>query len=167
MMTDMPIIMHFIYSFFATVGFSVFLNAHKSTLFPCGFVGAVGWTVYYYLFNSSAGDILSNFVAALLVSWMSEILARKLKQPAIVFIIPGIIPLVPGLGMYNTMLFLVQNDYNKAIAKGADVLFVGGAISLGVLIVTALVRTINLVSLRKSFINKHFKDDIMTKNDLH
>lgn len=151
-MTNMPIYMHFIYSFFATVGFSVFFNAPKSTLIPSGFAGGIGWTIFYYLFNITSNNILSNFVAALLVSLISEILARKLKQPAIVFVIPGIIPLVPGLGMYNTMLYLVQNDYNQAIAKGADVLFVGGAISLGVLIITALVRTINIVEMRKKLL---------------
>ena len=93
---------------------------------------------------------MSNFVAALLVSYISEILARKLKQPAIIFIIPGIIPLVPGLGMYNTMLYLVQNDYNNAIAKGADVLFVGGAISLGILVITSLVKTLHIISIKKA-----------------
>ena len=81
---------------------------------------------------------------------MSEILARKLKQPAVVFIIPGIIPLVPGLGMYNTMLYLIQNDYLNAISKGSDVLFVGGAISLGILVVTSLIKTLHIISIKKT-----------------
>ena len=140
-MTDMPLYMHFIYSFIATVGFAVFLNAPKSTLI---------WSIFYYLAKLTGNDILSNFIAALLVSYISELLARKLKQPAIIFIIPGIIPLVPGLGMYNTMLYLVQSDYNNAIAKGADVLFVGGAISLGILVITSLVKTLHIISTKKA-----------------
>ena len=91
-MTDMPLYMHFIYSFIATVGFAIFLNAPKSTLISSGLVGGIGWSVFYYLVQLTGNDILSNFVAALLVSYISEILARKLKQPAIIFIIPGIIP---------------------------------------------------------------------------
>ena len=71
-------------------------------------------------------------------------MARKLKQPSIVFVIPGIIPLVPGLGMYKTMLYLLQGHYNMALSKGTDTLFVGGAISLGVLVVTSLAKTIRL-----------------------
>lgn len=149
-MTDMPLYLHFIYSFFATVGFAIFLNAPKSTLMSSGFVGGLGWSVFYYLVKLSGNDILANFIAALLVSYFSEILARKLRQPAIIFIIPGIIPLVPGLGMYNTMLYLVQHDYNNAIAKGADVLFVGGAISLGILVVTSLVKTLHMLSIKKA-----------------
>jgi len=151
-MTDMPVYMHFLYSTIATIGFSVFLNAPKSALIPSGLTGGIGWTFYYYLINATNNDILSNFLAAVLVAWISEYLARKLKYPAILFVIPGIIPLVPGLGMYNTMLYLVQTNYELAISKGANVLFVGGAISLGVLVVTSLSRTLNIVSLSK--INK-------------
>ncbi|MGL5694937.1 MAG: threonine/serine exporter family protein [Peptostreptococcaceae bacterium] len=149
-MTDMPIYMHFLYATLATVGFSVFLNAPKSTLFPCGLTGGIGWAVFYYLVTLTSNDILANFIASLLVSLLSEILARKLKQPAIIFIIPGIIPLVPGLGMYNTMLYLVQNNFDLAISKGANVLFVGGAISLGLLVVTSLVKTFYIINNEKT-----------------
>ena len=148
-MTDMPVYMHFLYSTIATIGFSVFLNAPKSALIPAGLTGGIGWSVYYCLINATNNDILANFLAAALVALISEVLARKLKYPAILFVIPGIIPLVPGLGMYNTMLYLVQSNYELAIAKGANVLFVGGAISLGVLVITSLARTLNIVSLAK------------------
>lgn len=153
-MTDMPIYMHFLYSTIATVGFSVFLNAPKSALIPAGLTGGIGWTIYYYLINTTGNDILANFLSAAIVALISEILARKLKHPAILFVIPGIIPLVPGLGMYNTMLYLVQSNYELAVSKGANVLFVGGAISLGVLVVTSLARTFNIVSLAKHHKNK-------------
>ena len=52
--------------------------------------------------------------------------------------------------MYNTMLYLVQSNYELAISKGTNVLFVGGAISLGVLVVTSLVRTLKIVSSSKT-----------------
>ena len=153
-MTDMPVYMHFLYSTLATIGFSIYFNVPKSALIPSGLTGGIGWSLYYILINSTNNDILSNFLAAIVVAWISEFLARKLKHPAILFVIPGIIPLVPGLGMYNTMLYLVQSNYELAIAKGANVLFVGGAISLGVLVVTSLSRTLNIVSLSKANKNK-------------
>ena len=153
-MTD-TVYMHFLYSTIATVGFSVFFNVPKFALIPAGLTGGIGWSIYYCLINATNNDILSNFLAAALVALISEILARKLKYPAILFVIPGIIPLVPGLGMYNTMLYLVQSNYELAVAKGANVvLFVGGAISLGVLVVTSLSRTLNIVSLAKIHKNK-------------
>lgn len=148
-MIDLPIYMHLIFSFFATVGFSVFLNAPKSALLPAGITGAIGWTLYIILFRATYNGIFANFVAAAVVSLLSEILARKLKQPAILFVIPGIIPLVPGLGMYNTMLYLVQNHFDLAMSTGADTLFISGAIALGVLIMSSLSRTLTILQIRK------------------
>lgn len=149
-MSDIPIYVHFIFSFFATVGFSIFLNTPKCALLPAGITGGIGWTLYIVLFNASSNSIFANFIAAAVVSLLSEILARKLKHPAILFVIPGIITLVPGLGMYNTMLYLVQNSFDLAIATGANTLFVSGAIALGVLIITSLSKTLTILQLRKS-----------------
>ena len=148
-MTDIPIYMHFIYSTLATIGFSIFLNSPIKALIPAGITGGIGWTIYYYLNEVSSNSIFANFLAAVIVSLISEILARKLKFPAILFVIPGIIPLVPGLGMYNTMLYLVQNNYDLAISTGTDVLFVACAIALGVLVITSLVRTLNSIKVQK------------------
>ena len=149
-MNNMPLYLHFLYSSLATAGFAVFLNAPKSTLIPSGVVGGIGWTFYKFLSIVTGNNIISDFIATSIITFLSEFLARKLKQPAIIFIIPGIITLVPGLGLYNTMLYLVQKDYSNAISKGCDVLFVAGAISLGVLIISSLVKTFNLVFIKKT-----------------
>ena len=140
-MSSMPLYLHFIFSFICTIGFSIFLSAPKRSLPYAGLIGAIGWVLYVYLFKLTDNPILSNFVPATIVGILSEVSARYLKQPAIVFIIPGIIPLVPGLGMYNTMLYLVQENYELATSTGVTALLVGGAISLGVLVVSSLFRT--------------------------
>lgn len=145
----MSIFMHFINSMMATICFSVFWNVPKNALLPAGINGGIAWTIYTILINSTSNEILSNFIPSVVVSLISEILARKLKQPAILFVIPGIVPLVPGLSLYNTMLYLVQQKYDYAISTGANVLFIGGAISLGVLIVTSIGKTINSYKLMK------------------
>ncbi len=144
----MSILTNFIYSTLATIGFSVFLHIPTSSLIPAGLSGGIGWTLFIVLDNASYNPIFSNFLASFVVSLFSEILARKLKQPATLFVIPGVIPLVPGLGMYNTMLYLVQGNFDLAISTGANVIFVGAAISLGVLIVTSLSKTIR-INIRK------------------
>ena len=148
-MTDIPLFAHFFFSLVATVGFGVFFNSPVQALAPAGITGGLGWCIYIVLMRLSSSAIFANFVAAIFVSWVSEYLARKMKHPAILFVIPGIIPLVPGIGLYNTMLYLVQGDYTLAISTGADTLFISGAISLGVLVITSLSRTLFLINLRK------------------
>ena len=68
------------------------------------------------------------------------------------FVIPGILPLIPGIGLYNTMLSLIQKNYSLAMSKGTDALFLSAAIALGVLVVTSFVRTLNLLKIRQNFI---------------
>lgn len=148
-MIDAPLYIHFLFSFFATVGFAIFLNSPSSTLGPVGIIGGVGWALYVIFVQYNFSPISANFIAAGVVSMFSEILARKLKHPAISFVIPGIIPLVPGLGLYNTMLYLVQNDFDNAMSTGATTLFVSGAIALGVLVVSSFFRTISILKYTK------------------
>lgn len=136
---------NFFFSFLATVGFSIFFNSPKKSLIPAGTIGAIGWTVYIILFDISGNGILANFFAAALISLFSEILARKMKYPAIIFVIPGILPLVPGLGLYNAMLSLVEGNYTNSISVGTNALFVSAAIAMGVLLITSLVKTYYII----------------------
>lgn len=141
-MNESSVLFQFIFSFFAATGFSIFLNVPPKQLGYCGFTGAIGWTVYFLIKSTTLGPVIASFVAAIVVSIFGEYLARKLKKPAILFIIPGIIPLVPGLGMYNTMLNLVQSNYVLATEYGTRALLIGGAISMAMLIVTSANRSL-------------------------
>ena len=135
------LLLNFFFSFLTTAGFSIFFNSPIKSLLPAGIIGAIGWTIYIVLFNFSQNYILANFLAATLISLISEILARKMKFPAIIFVIPGILPLIPGLGLYNTMLSLVEGNYTNAASFGAQVLFISAAIAMGILLITSLVKT--------------------------
>ena len=141
-MTISDLLINFIFSFAVTAGFSIFFNAPKKSLIPCGIVGGIGWCAYILMSKSS---YFSNVIASAVISLLSEILARKLKYPSINFIIPGILPLVPGLGLYNTMYSLVQKDYALAVSTGTDTLFKSGGIAIGILIITSFTKTYYII----------------------
>lgn len=143
-MGDMSLWAHFIFAAVATAGFAVFFNVPLKLLFPSAIVGGIGWIVYLVIMEFTNNTSLSGFLAAASVSAMSEILARKMYQPAILFVISGILPLIPGIGLYNTMLAIIQEDYLLAATKGASAMLLSCSIALGVLVVTALVRTVNI-----------------------
>ena len=136
---------NFFFSFLATAGFSIFFNSPKRSLIPSGIIGGIGWTVSIILLRFSGNAILTNFFAAALISLLSEILARKMKYPAIIFVNPGILPLIPGLGLYNTMLSLVEGNYTSAVSIGTNALFVSASIATGILLITSLVRTYYII----------------------
>ena len=144
-MSLFTLIENFFFSCLATIGFSIFFNSPIKSLIPAGTIGGIGWTVYKILFKFYENAILANFFAAALISILSEILARKMKYPAIIFVIPGILPLIPGLGLYNTMLSLVEGNYTNAMSVGTNALFVSFSIAMGILLITSLVKTYYII----------------------
>lgn len=137
----MPMYVHIIFSYAAAVGFAVFLNAPRKTLFVSGAVGMISWTIYVILMRLNLDMMFSNFVGATIAALLSEILARKYKKPTILFVVPGIITLIPGLGLYNTMFHVIEGKFNLALETGANVMFASGSIALGVIVVSSLFRT--------------------------
>lgn len=109
------LIINTISAFFATICFSVLFHVRKIHLFYCGLVGAIGWGIYtageLYHFSS----VSSTFVAAFVVAQASYFLAKQKKAPVTVFLISGIIPLVPGIGLYRTMYHLIFSQYALAL----------------------------------------------------
>ena len=137
----MPMYIHIIFSYLAAVGFAVFLNAPKKTLYISGGIGMISWVIYILLMRIDIDTITSNFIAASVASLLCEILARKMKKPTILFVVPGIITLIPGLGLYNTMSYVMENKFEQAFTTGGNVILVSGAIALGVIVVSSLFRT--------------------------
>ena len=129
------------FSYIATTAFAVLFNAPKRTLLPVGLIGAVGWSVYLlmrdYLSYSSP---LSIFCGTVALSLMSELFARIYKQPVTIFAIPGIVPLVPGLPIYQGMYYMIMNAYSIGMEKLIKASMEAGAISLGILLVSGLFR---------------------------
>ena len=80
----------------------------------CLWVAAVGgmltWGVYLAVDAWLHVEFLSCLAAAAFAVTISELLARKLKLPATMFITPAIIPLVPGGTLYYAMSFAVHGD---------------------------------------------------------
>lgn len=144
-MIDLNLSTHIIFSFLAAIGFAIFNSAPVVSLIPTGIIGTLGWVLYVILSRMGLDIMTSNFLAASLVAICGELLARIMKKPSTIFVIPGVIPLIPGLGLYNTMFYLVENKFSAAIATGTSTIFIGGAISLGVLVVSSIFRTYSIM----------------------
>ena len=82
-------------------GFSRLLNAPKKLECYTAGVGMIGWAVYLIVEVFNDGILMKNFLAAVAVALVSQAMARHFKAPVILFVIPGILPMVPGAGMYR------------------------------------------------------------------
>lgn len=120
-------------SFIASAAFGILFNAPKQSLMKCGFVGMIGWVLYYGLVEIEYDSIFATLVAAFVVGVISQFFAKRYKMPIIIFTIAGIIPLVPGGLSYDAMKHFVENDYNVAVQLAAKVCMLAGAIALGII----------------------------------
>lgn len=130
----------FITSFFATLGFALLFRCRKESLLLISLGGAVGWTFYKYFTSIGMSTYIANFIASCVIGLLGEIYARIERQPVTVYIIPGIIPLVPGYGVLLTMEKLLQNHTAEALGVGLKTLGESGSIAMGIVVVSSLVK---------------------------
>lgn len=131
-----------IFAFFGTMGFTILFNCPKKSVVKASFIGALGWTAYLITVDYGQGVIMGTFVGAVTVGLIGELFANRFRSPATIFIIPGIIPLVPGYGIYYTMSAIITKDYNTAASKGFEALFVALAIATALIITSTIGRLI-------------------------
>lgn len=136
----MDYIIQFCFSFLATASLCVIFNAPIRTIPYCGLVGAVGWIIYYIIIQLEMSVTAASFMGAFVVAILAQFFARILKMPMIVFIVSGIIPLVPGGLAYNTMRNLVVQNFSLGMETGIHVLLISGAIAMGIVFAEVFVQ---------------------------
>lgn len=103
------------------------------------FTGAMSWLTY--LLCAPLGSQFARFfLATIVVATLAELFARLYKAPATMFLIIGIIPLVPGGGIYYTMEALINGDMALFIQKGMETAACAAAIAVGSSLVSSVVR---------------------------
>lgn len=132
-------------AFLAIFCFSLLLETPRKYLVYAGVVGAVGWFVYIFAGHHGANDVLATFLSAATISFISHVFARIFKTPVTVFLIAGILPTVPGSGMYHIGYYLFQKNTEMAGHYITSTLLLAGAIAGAIFIVDTLFRLIFLL----------------------
>lgn len=131
-------ILNCLYAFLSSIGFGVLFNIRGKNLIIASVGGALGWFTYLLSIKLQPSEVFSLFLAAMIVSIYSEIMARLYKSPVTIFIICGIIPLVPGGLMYFATLEAVKGNLEISMSKGIQTLFSAGAIAIGIVFVSSI-----------------------------
>lgn len=126
-------------AFIAVVAFSIVLEAPKKYLIYGGIIGAAGWGIYLLIVND-VGVVMANFISALIIALLSHSFARIRKAPVTVFLIPGIMTLVPGGGMYKAVYYFIQGDRITATKYLNETLAIAGVIALAIFIIDSIFR---------------------------
>ncbi|MGN1191570.1 MAG: threonine/serine exporter family protein [Dorea sp.] len=127
--------------FVGTIAFSALYNVPNQYYFCCGITGAAGWIMYQCALEYSSAAIAS-FFGTLLVVLVSRMLTVRMKCPITIFLVSGILPLVPGAGIYYTVYYLVTNQLGLAAQKGLESVKIAFAIVLGIVCIVSIPREV-------------------------
>lgn len=142
-MTTQEILSNLFCSFAGTIGFAIMYNVPKKYYIGCGVTGMAGWIVYLLVSGMNyVSAAVGSFFGAFIVVLISRMLSVKMRCPITIFLISGILPLVPGAGIYNTVYYIVTNQLTQAALKGIESLKIAFAIVMGIVIVVSIPRDI-------------------------
>ncbi|WP_156939770.1 threonine/serine exporter family protein [Clostridium lundense] len=130
------------YSFIACFAFGIIFNIKGKNLIFAAVGGGLSWFIYLISLKSNMSNNLSFFNGTVVGAIYCEIMARVLKTPVTTFMICTIIPLVPGGGMYYTMLETIRGDINKSLSTGLNTLIIAGEIAIALVLVSSITRLI-------------------------
>lgn len=139
-------------AFVAALGFAVIFDVSRSELVYCGIAGLTAEAVYQiirYIYEEKTVAVL---VSAVSVTVLVRVLANVRKTPVTVYMISGIIPLVPGGAVYNTVFDIIASDYAAAVVWGIDAVKSASAVAIGIVLVLALPNKLFLSRQRKNTI---------------
>lgn len=136
----MHAVMNAFCSFMGTIAFAAMFNVPKRYYMCCGFTGMAGWMTYCVMVYGHASAAFASFFATLVVVLISRALTVLMKCPITIFLVSGIIPLVPGAGVYYTVYYLVTNQLAEASRRGMESVKIAFAIVLGIVFVVSIPR---------------------------
>ena len=149
-------ILQFLAACIGTVAFSLLFSVPREHYPLCGFIGGTGWLICWVCINVlGAGAVAGSFFATVFITLASRIGSTVRKCPVTLFLIAGIFPEVPGIGIYRTVYYSLLENNELSLHYGRETLGIAIAMVLGIVIVFEIPqKTINRIFGRKNTTQK-------------
>ena len=131
-------------AFIGCIGFCIVFNIHGFGCIICALGGALAWGAYGLTYKFTQSVTFASFVGTLVAAAYAETMARVRKYPAISYLVVSIFPLLPGAGIYYTTVCLMNSDIAGLVSKGGQTIGIAGALAVGILTISTVVRTYNV-----------------------
>lgn len=129
------VILHFVFGLLGTVAYCYLFHIPKKYYLSCGLIGGAGWLIYILIVRSGLGDTFAALISSVFVALASRIVSLYMECPSTVFLYPGLLPIIPGGSIYETVYFIVANDTSAALMKGLTALKIAVAMVIGIVII--------------------------------
>ncbi len=149
----------------AALGFAALFNVPARCLPIIFLFGAVGIFVKLLLLLFGINIVFACLAGAAAIGFLSIPAAHYKHAPPLIFYIPAVIPMVPGIMAYRMMLGLIKLtestqtlNYNtvlfETVNNGLKVLFILISLSVGVIVPMLLMRKESIKHVRVPFSKK-------------
>lgn len=128
------------FAFITSACIAVSFRAPRQAIPWVGLSGLVAWAGYDITLRLGGPAGFAVFIGAISLGTLAEWLARRLRQPVILFVIPGLFPLVPGIIAYRGMLLFSQERLQEGASQLFRALFFAGTLAGGLAVPPALFR---------------------------
>ena len=129
-------------SLVATFGFAIILNNKYKHLPIVSICGVISCAAYFFS-NMLLNDIFTSvMIGSMVATIMAEILARILKSPTTVFLIPAIIPFVPGAMLFYMMYNLINGNIVKFYVYFSNLGLASLGIAVGIILASVFVQVV-------------------------
>ena len=125
-------------SIFASLGFAVMFRIHRRHLAVISLGGAITYFLYDLVLFLSASCFVAGLLSTVFAALYSEILARVRHAPTVVFLLPCVIPTIPGGNLYYAMRYLLEDNGVLALDNLRITLQVALGVAGGIIIVSVL-----------------------------
>ncbi len=111
-------------------------HAFSVGILASGAVGMLGWWASRMMLNSGLGIVAASGIAAAVIGLMATFMSRFWKFPSMAIIAAGVVPLVPGLALYNGLMGIVETppgnpEFLFALAVLLRAVMIGLAVAAG------------------------------------
>ena len=93
--------------------------------------------------------LITNMIATAVPCVYCEIMARVLKTPTTIFMIPSLLPLVPGSRLYYTMFYLFSGEQALFLENMLVAVKICTGIAVAIIVVTGAMRWIEAAKKQK------------------
>ena len=125
-----------------TLFFAMFYDMRGSKLITACLGGMFTWAVCLLITELTGSQYIAFVLSAVLASFAAEVLARVLKTPTTTFLVPFLIPLIPGGGLFYTMSAMAERDWTTFAVKGQSTLFLFGMLAAGIMAASSIKKII-------------------------
>ncbi len=138
----MQIVVTTLMGMIGAVSFAMLFNVRGYKLIAHAVGAMISWIVYMYVFGINQDKVISLFCATVTIGVLSEILARIMKAPVIVMLVPMLVPLFPGSDLFYSTSYLVRGENTLGMQYLELVLKEAGAMAFAIILVTSLTQVV-------------------------